>query len=381
MKNLQLLLVGVVVIAVVGGVYWWTSQSTDDAMLALVTYTAEAGAANSADGVALINLNPDSGEFGTIVQQLDMGAGIVPHHLYYSPDGKQLFITSLGGEQLYTMELGGSTLKGFEAIDTGSCVMGEDIHFSEDGKSFYLTCMGSDEVVKFDRSTFEIQDSIKSDAADAYVRFPHGIGASKQVDRMLITETISPVLDNPGNTVSVVEYSTGNVLSTHTIAKVDGAPSAPVEVMFLPNQPIAYITGMLDASVWAAIWNESKNDFDFVLVDDPAQRGHTWPLEMSVGPQGHLYISYAQPGVVDVYSIQDPTQPKYLRSLPAEAGAHHVLFSEDGNRTFVQNNLLSLDGMNAGTITVVDTNTAEVVATTASFIDANLQPTSMTWLK
>jgi hypothetical protein len=102
---------------------------------------------------------------------------------------------------------------------------------------------------------------------------------------------------------------------------------------------------------------------------------------MYLGPQGHLYVSWAQPGAVDVYSLQDPEQPRFLRTLPADAGAHHILFSTDGKTMYVQNNLLGLEAMDAGTITLVDVDSGRQIATVDSFLEAGLLPTSMVFLK
>ena len=151
---------------------------------------------------------------------------------------------------------------------------------------------------------------------------------------------------------------------------------APVQVLFLPGHPIAYITGMLDATIWAAIWNDAQQAFEFKLVDDVAPRDQSWPLEMHLS-DGNLYVSFAQPGGVNVYSLKDPTRPRFIRSYATEAGAHHIEFSPDGNTMFVQNNMLNLDGMNAGTISVVDLKSGELIATIDAFNEAGLKPESI----
>ena len=98
---------------------------------------------------------------------------------------------------------------------------------------------------------------------------------------------------------------------------------------------------------------------------------------MSLGPDGNLYVSWALPGVVNVYSLNNPEDPELIRTLPSEPGAHHMAFSKDGRYLFVQNNMLSLDGMDSGTISVIDLKSLELVAIVDSFIKRGWQPESI----
>ena len=134
-------------------------------------------------------------------------------------------------------------------------------------------------------------------------------------------------------------------------------------MLFHPDSPLAYVSGMLDSTIWVLKWNEQTESFEPKLVDDGTSREHSWPLDLNIGPQGNLYVSFAIPGVVNEYSLENPEQPELLRTLPAMPGAHHALFSEDGRYMYVQNNLLNLDGLNSGTISVVDLASGNLFAT------------------
>ena len=129
---------------------------------------------------------------------------------------------------------------------------------------------------------------------------------------------------------------------------------------------------MHDSTLWTMSWNDATGSFDTLLVDDGKTRDHAMPLDISFGPNGNLYVSFANPGVVNEYSLKDPKQPELLRTLPAGAGAHHVLFSSDNQYMFVQNNLLNLDGINAGTISVVDFQTGKLVDTMDNLVEKGM---------
>jgi len=380
MERLLILLM-IVVAGVVGFFLLRGVGPYEPQILAIVDYTSYTGQSGEADGIALVDLNPRSRTFGHILQRVPLGPGVSPHHLYFNRDGSKLYTTALGGEELYRVIVRDDRIAEVRPLDATPCALGEGLYFTEDGRKFYLTCMGADRVIAFDARTEQKLGEIEAPMPnDPYIKHPHGIAVNEKIDRMIVTNTISPKLDNPQSAVTVIELSSGRVLSTHRLAKDSEKPSAPVEVFFLPDRPIAYVTAMLAGTLWVAVWNEQTRAFDFRMVDDGTTRGQSWPLEMYVGPDGHLYVSFAQPGVVNVYNIADPTSPRLIKTLPAEPGAHHIAFSENGKYMFVQNNLLNLEKMNAGTISVVDLQSGKLVASVDSFIKRGLQPASLVLL-
>ncbi|OGF55087.1 MAG: hypothetical protein A2Z21_04705 [Candidatus Fraserbacteria bacterium RBG_16_55_9] len=359
-----------------------SAQASKSPILALVDYTSHTGKAGEADGIAVIDLNPHSSLFGKIMQQVSIGPGVSPHHIYYNHDGSKLYTTALGGARLYRIEMMGERIQQVIPIDTGPCQVGEDLYFTKDGSKYYLTCMGSHMVAIFDAYTDTMIGQIQAPAPDSpYIKHPHGMAVNEELDRMIVTETVSPQLDDPGASVTVIELSTGKALSTHAITKDGTGGSAPVEVFFLPDQPVAYVTAMFEGSLWAGVWDANTRDFQFTFVEDFTARGQGVPLEMYVGPDGYLYVSFGQPGGVNVYDISQPLAPKFLKTLPADAGAHHIAFSEDGKYMFVQNNLLNLDKLNAGTISVVDLETGQLAATVENLIKQGLEPASLVLLR
>jgi len=318
------------------------------------------------DGLAVIDLNPHSDTFGDILQDVPVGEGVLLHHPFYNYDKSKLYNSALMGERLYAVNIHDDRIFDVTPIETDSCIVGEDMIFSKDGEKFYLTCMGSNNIMVFDAKTDQIIDEIYSSQEEnplAFTKYPHGISADEAIDRMIVTQTVSPALDDPQSSVTVIELSTGNVLSTIELIKDEGSPSAPVEVLFHPEGSIAYVSGMLDASIWVLKWDEETKSFVPKLVDDGTKREHSWPLDLNIGPKGNLYVSFGVPGVVNEYSLENPEQPELLRTLPAQPGAHHTLFSEDSKFMFVQNNLLNLDGLNSGTISVVDLASGNLIAT------------------
>ena len=358
-----------------------TSTTKQESTPAIINYRALDE--SKKDGLAVIDLNPESNSFGEILQDVPVGEGVLMHHPFYNSDRSKLYNTALMGERLYQVNLHDNKIFDLTPIETGNCVVGEDMIFSKDGEKFYLTCMGSDNILVFDAKTDQMIDEIYSNQdenSEAYTKYPHGISADETIDRMIVTQTVSPALDDPQSSVSIIEFSTGKVLSTIKLQKDESSPSAPVEVLFHPEENLAYVSGMLDATIWVLLWDEQTNSFTPQLVDDGTEREHSWPLDLSIGPKGNLFVSFAVPGVVNEYSLENPAQPELVRTFPAQPGAHHVLFSNDERYMFVQNNLLNLDGLNSGTISVVDLTSGDLIATIDDLVEQGIMIESMDWI-
>jgi DNA-binding beta-propeller fold protein YncE len=147
--------------------------------------------------------------------------------------------------------------------------------------------------------------------------------------------------------------------------------------MFSPgaDPPVAHITNMLEGTLWMAAWNASSKAFRFEQVDDYGPRGQGVALEIMYNRKGdRLYVTTAKPGSVNVYDNTDPQHPKFLKAIPAAAGAHHLVLSPDEGYLFVQNSLLNLPGMSDGSVTVIDVTKGEVIASMDTLKNQGLNP-------
>ncbi|MGA7252441.1 MAG: hypothetical protein WBX35_14525, partial [Pseudolabrys sp.] len=253
--------------------------------------------------------------------------------------------------------------------------------FSEDNKTWYLTCMGSAKLIVGDAVTDQPTKTVSLPKP-----YPHGVAVHNGIDRLLLTETVRATdLKDAGETVTVVEASTGNVLGTHKVSnKPSPAGEAPVEVLFVPgaNPPVAYITNMYGGTLWTATWNSQKKDFDVAQVFDFATVKSGVPLEIYFnGKADRLYVSTAKPGHLNVFDIsKNPGKPELLKSIPAAEGAHHVAVTKDERFAFVQNALLNLPGLSDGSITVIDLVKGEVAGSINTLKDQGFNPNSIVLL-
>lgn len=360
------------------GVLCLTATSASAEMLAITNYESKPGQEVRKEGLAIIDVDPASPNFGRIVENVPLPPDAVAHHIYYTPDKSKAYITALGQSAIYVMDM---RAKPYEArrVDVSKCKVGENVVFSEDGSRWYMSCMGSNNVIVGDTAS----DAPVGEISGPGLRHPHGIAIHEGIDRMLVTSTVNPeTMKDAGEVITEIELSTGRVVGTHRLSDREApAEEAPVEVVFAPRSepPVAFITNMYGNSLWTAEWQPEAKDFRLAKVFDFAAIGAGVPLEIYFSEdRDKLYVTSAQPGGLHIFDVsQELRQPRLERTVAAAEGAHHVAFSPDGRYAFVQNSLLNLPGMSDGSITVVDLEAGESVASIDTLKDQGFNPNSI----
>jgi DNA-binding beta-propeller fold protein YncE len=215
--------------------------------------------------------------------------------------------------------------------------------------------------------------------------YPHGLAVDTDIDRIVVTSTITADMKSPQEVVSVVKASTLEPLSEIKLSlKESPSGEAPVEVLAVPGAatPTFYVTNMFGATLWAMAWNEATQDFDASQVFDFNTLEAGVLLEMYFNTAGdRMYVTTGVPGQIHIFDMSGGAMsPKLVKSLPAAGGAHHVGITKDERYGFVQNALLNLPGMNDGSITVVDLAKGEVVASVDTLKEMGLNPNSLVLL-
>lgn len=329
-------------------------------ILAMVNYDSNAGVTPRREGVAILDIDPDSPQFGKIINDLPLPPDTVSHHFFYNKDLSKAYITALGNGALRVIDMK-RTPYTIELLDVPECEVGEDMAFTADKKTWYLTCMGSSNVIVGDAQTDKVKQVIAANGPETFIRYPHGIGLQEDINRLIVTSTVRPSdLKDPGETVTVIEATSGKVLSTHKLSdKPSPSGSAPVEAVFVPhaNPPIAYVNTLFEGKLWRATWQANSDTFDFQPIYDFSEIEQGVPLEIYFNrAHDRLYVTTAKPGALNIFDIsgQSIAKPVLLKSIPTAAGSHHVVFSPDEKYAFVQNNFLNLPEMDDGSISVID---------------------------
>lgn len=359
--------------------------------------------------IAIVELDPESENFGEILQEFEFADYAMPlHHLYYSPTGR-LYATGLDPQcSLAEVDLardasGAPVINGVECIDTEGQQVGEDIIWhTVNGTDYmivsFMAGTGIDQIDGGSIGIFDPQSNAvlriiearKSTVGegDPYIMYPHGLSAYG--DRMVVTSTIhADLTTGVGNSVTIIDLNTFTPIQTITIedAQPVGFPSSPVEVLFLrPSivagiEPTVFVNTMFGFETWKIPYDESSKSFgEPEIIYSGVDEGTGVPLEF-YGNDTELFISHAIPGVVKRYQLS--SLPELVSSGPdleAGLGAHHMIFyaTESGRQVIaIQNNLLNLGNaddndptdidfiakVNDHSITVHDLETGEKLAT------------------
>ncbi len=348
-------------------------------ILAMLNYESKPEQTTRKEGLAILDVDPTSPTFGKMLMDIPLPSDLVAHHIFYNRNQSKTYVTALGKSLLHVLDLTRFPYR-MKTVETPGCQVLEDIVFSQDNRTWYLTCMGSSTVVIGDATTDKPLKTVSAPAPETpFISYPHGITVHSGIDRVLITSTVRPSdMGDPGETVTVLEASSGKVLSTHKVSlKPSPSKAAPVEVMFShgAEPPVAHITVMLEGTLWVGVWNPNSKDFSFRQVDDYSVRGQGMPLEIMYNRKGdRLFVTTAKPGHVNIYDNSDPQHPKFLKAVPAAAGAHHLVLSPDEQYLFVQNSLLNLPGMSDGSITVIDVTKGEAIASIDTLKNQGFNP-------
>ncbi|MFO1126052.1 MAG: hypothetical protein U1E25_12830 [Methylocystis sp.] len=351
-------------------------------ILAAMNYETKGGIAPRREGIAIVDIDPASPTFNTIVKDAPLPPDFIAHHIYFNKGQTKAYVTSLGRSAIAVFDLSTFPEK-VAIIPVPDCKVGEDMVFSDDRKRWFLSCMGSSNVIMGDAQsdeTLKVIAAPQSVAAEAkpFIKHPHGLTLNENLDLLIATSTVNPSdFKEAGDTIAFIEASTGTLRATHRVSsKPSPAAEAPVETAFIPNREprTAYITNMLGGTLWAATWRPDR-DVELQQVYDFAPMGQGVPLEMEFSETGdRLYVTTAKPGALNVFDIADPRKPKLLSSTPTAAGAHHFVFSPDRRYAFVQNSLLNLPDMSDGSVSVVDLASDKLVARIDVLQKAGLNP-------
>jgi DNA-binding beta-propeller fold protein YncE len=183
-------------------------------ILAMLNYGSKASQPTRREGIAIIDIDPASPNFNTILKDIPLPPDLIAHHIFYNRDVTKAYVTALGRSELRVFDPNALS-DPMTVVEVPDCKVGEDIVFSRDGKTWYLTCMGSSNIVVGDAQTDKVRSVISAPGpASPFIQTPHGLALNDDLDRLIVTSTIRPDLKSPGETVTVFEAGAQKILST-----------------------------------------------------------------------------------------------------------------------------------------------------------------------
>lgn len=332
------------------------------------------------EGLAVVDVDPESANYGKILMDIPLPPDLVAHHIFWNRDHTKLYMTALGKPELRVIDTTKNPYR-IKVIDVPDCQVGENVIFSQDNSAWFASCMGSSKILVGDA----VNDTHTA-TYDSPVKYPHGIAYAEDIDRLLVTSTVRATdFKDPGDSIGILRASTGEPLGE---VRVTDQPRpnnvAPVEVVLVPQSdpPVAWVTNMNDGTLWSLTWNPETETFDAAKGFDFAAVGAAVPLEIYfTGDGSEMVVSTANPGKIHFFDLDESGNRATLTAtLDAAGGAHHIAFTADGRYAFVQNSFLNLPGMDDGSVTVVDAQRREVIGSMDTLKDNGFNPNCITLL-
>ena len=156
-------------------------------ILALLNYESKPGQPVRREGIAIMDIDPASADFGKILMEIPLPPDLVAHHIFFNRDRTKAYITALGKSLLHVVDLTRFPYR-LRGIPVPDCQVLEDLVVSEDNQTWYLTCMGSSTVIMGDAvKDAPIKTVRAAKPAEAFILNPHGIAIHDGIDRVLVT--------------------------------------------------------------------------------------------------------------------------------------------------------------------------------------------------
>src|SRR3989304_6327070 len=121
-------------------------------ILAMLNYESKPNNPYRKEGIAILDVDPQSPTFGKILADIPLPSDLVAHHIFYNRDKTKAYVTALGNSVLHVMDLTRFPYR-LKAVDVPGCSVLEDLIVTPDNKTWFLTCMGSHNVVVGDAVT------------------------------------------------------------------------------------------------------------------------------------------------------------------------------------------------------------------------------------
>ena len=82
----------------------WASPASAE-LLALLNYESKPDQPVRREGIAIMEIDPESPDFGKILMDIPLPSDLVAHHIFFNRDKSKAYITSLGKSILLVVDL------------------------------------------------------------------------------------------------------------------------------------------------------------------------------------------------------------------------------------------------------------------------------------
>jgi hypothetical protein len=82
----------------------WVSVAPAE-ILALLNYESKRDQSIRKEGIAIMDVDPHSADFGKVLMEIPLATDLVAHHIFFNRDKSKAYITALGKSLLHVVDL------------------------------------------------------------------------------------------------------------------------------------------------------------------------------------------------------------------------------------------------------------------------------------
>ncbi|WP_239649664.1 hypothetical protein [Methylocucumis oryzae] len=118
-----------------------TPTLTHAEMLAMLNYESKPNVKPRREGIAIIDVDPNSARFGKQIEDIPLSPDLVAHHIFYNKDASKAYLTALGNNPLQVIDMTKHPYQP-KTVSVPDCQVAEDVAFSKDNKNVVFNLHG-----------------------------------------------------------------------------------------------------------------------------------------------------------------------------------------------------------------------------------------------
>jgi methanethiol oxidase len=302
------------------------------------------------DFVAVIDVDPDSNRYGTILHTLDLGTkGNETHHWGYTDDRTRIWAGGLFSSRIWILDVASDPSrprveKVIEDIPQVSGLSGPHTYYALPGRML-ISFLGSGSGGLPAGMAEFTNDGKFIRRIDQPEKAPYGYDvAIKPALNRMVSSSFTPLRNyhKPLAQMDLKDFGSELVVwdfKNRRPLQVGKAGLAPLEVRWSlkPENHYGFTNCALDNSIWL-FKDNGTGQYEFKKVADTG----ALPADLRQSPDDkYLYVSCFGDNTIQQWDVSDPEQPRLFSSVAPCVQPNMMHVTGDGKRMYVTNSLLS----------------------------------------
>ncbi|MHB1559785.1 MAG: selenium-binding protein SBP56-related protein [Isosphaeraceae bacterium] len=301
------------------------------------------------DFVAVIDVDPDSAKYGTLIHTLDLGTkGNETHHWGYTDDRTRIWAGGLLSNRIWILDVATDPAKPriekvLDDIPAKTGLSGPHTYYALPGRMLISFLGAGDGGLPAGFAEFTNDGKfIRRIENPAEAPYGYDVAIKPNLNRM-VSSSFTPMrnykkplaqmdLKDFGRELTVWDFKERKPL------QVGKAGLAPLEVRWSlkPENNYGFTNCALDNSIW--LFKGNGGSYEFKKVADTG----AMPVDLRQSPDDrYLFVSCFGDNTIQQWDVSDPEHPKLTSTVAPVVQPNMMHVTGDGKRMYVTNSLLS----------------------------------------